>query len=164
MGKKVAKYERATELGKTKQPCTLYITEGDSAKAMVVSGFSIIGRKYNGVYPLRGKLLNAYDMKLSDALSNEEISSLVSILGLVPGKVYDAAAAKKLPYSRVMIMTDQDHDGSHIKGLVLAFFARHFPSASLRSPQLCGPIRHSGHPGAPVRDKDVDRLFLRVRV
>ena len=133
----IAKYERATDLGKD---CTLYVTEGDSAKAMVVAGFSIIGRRQNGVFPLRGKLLNTFGLKPADALKNTEIANLVCILGLAPpgSKVYDAASVKKLPYKRLMIMTDQDHDGSHIKGLLLAFFVHFYPSLLAAAPRFLG--------------------------
>jgi len=126
LSKKIKKYERATEVGHG-GPCTLWVTEGDSAKAMVVSGFAKIGRKRHGVYPLRGKLLNVWDLKPTDALKNTEICELLSILHLDPGKTYDAASARRLPY-KLMIITDQDDDGSHIFGLVLAVFHHFFPT------------------------------------
>lgn len=138
-GRNVAKYERATDLGKTKQPCTLFLTEGDSAKAMVVAGFSAIGRRYNGVFPLKGKPLNAHDTKAADVLKNEELANLISILGLDPpsaDRVYDAVAVRKLPYAHLMIMTDQDHDGSHIMGLILALFVRYYPSLLRAAPRF----------------------------
>ena len=123
---KIKKYEKATDVGKGKQ-CTLWIAEGDSAKAMIVAGFQVTGRRHNGVYPLRGKLLNVYDMTAADALKNTEVSELISILHLDPAKTYDTVSAKKLPY-HLMVTTDQDDDGSHIFGLVLALFYRFFPS------------------------------------
>lgn len=128
--KDIKKLERATEVGRGKQ-CTLWVAEGDSAKAMIVSGFAAIGRKYNGVYPLRGKLLNVYDSSATDALKNTEISELLAILNLDPTKTYDATSVKKLPYN-LMVTTDSDDDGSHIFGLVMAMFYRFFPTV-LRS-------------------------------
>lgn len=122
----VKKYERASEVGKGKQ-CTLWIPEGDSAKAMIVQGFAVTGRRHHGVYPLRGKILNVHDLTLVDAMKNAEVCDLMHILGLDPTKTYDAASVRKLPY-RIMVTTDQDDDGSHIFGLVTTIFYRFFPS------------------------------------
>ena len=105
--------------------CTLILTEGDSAKAMAVAGLSEVGRDYYGVFPLRGKMINARDKMtttkgLDQMYANEEMSNLKKILGLVQGKVYTQAnMVKDLRYGKVMIMTDQDVDGSHIKGLFM---------------------------------------------
>jgi hypothetical protein len=124
--KDIKKYERATEVGKGK-PCTLWIPEGDSAKAMIVQGFSVIGRRYHGVYPLRGKIMNVQNGSLTDAFKNAEVRDLFAILQLDASKTYDAAAVRRLPY-RLMVTTDQDDDGSHIFGLVMTIFYRFFPS------------------------------------
>ena len=86
------------------------------SQALAVSGLSVIGRDYYGVFPLRGKLLNVRDAPHSTIMNNKEISELKQILGLQQGKDYsDEAARKSLRYGHLMIMTDQDHDGSHIK-------------------------------------------------
>lgn len=121
----IPKYEASTGRG---GECTLWVTEGDSAKGFVVSGFSVIGRAQNGVFPLRGKLLNACDITAARALENTEILNLVAILGLEVGKQYDAGAVRRLPYQRLMVVTDQDGDGSHITGLVFVLFYKHFPT------------------------------------
>lgn len=134
----IPKYERALQVGK--KACTLFLTEGDSAKGTVVAGFSVVGRDTNGVFPLRGKLVNTFDMKPSEALKNAEIANLVAILGLDVTKEYDAAAVKKLPYKRLMIVTDMDVDGSHITGLVLAFFAHFVPSLLKVAPDFVGRL------------------------
>ncbi|KAI9276359.1 DNA topoisomerase [Sporodiniella umbellata] len=106
--------------------CTLIITEGDSAKALVLSGLSVVGRDYYGVFPIRGKLLNVRDASNAEIMKNEEIKNIKSILGLQHGKVY--RNVDELRYGRLMIMTDQDHDGSHIKGLIINFIDTMFPT------------------------------------
>jgi DNA topoisomerase-2 len=100
--------------------CTLILTEGDSAKAMALSGLSQEQRKYYGVFPLRGKLLNVKDTSVRKVEQTEEIANLKKILGLESGKEYKDV--KSLRYGRVLIMTDQDYDGSHIRGLLINMF------------------------------------------
>lgn len=99
----------------------LILTEGDSAKTLAVSG--IQGDPRYGAFPLRGKLLNVRDVGAAKLAENEEISALCRILNLKFGK-----SADNLRYGSVMIMTDQDHDGSHIKGLIINFFHHFWPS------------------------------------
>lgn len=106
--------------------CTLILTEGDSAKTLAVAGLSVVGRDSYGVFPLRGKLLNVREASHQQIMANAEISSIKRILGLQHGKEYDSAAL--LRYGHVMIMTDQDHDGSHIKGLIINFLDHFYPS------------------------------------
>ena len=112
--------------GKNSEHCTLILTEGDSAKALAVSGLSVVGRDRYGVFPLRGKLLNVRDASHEQIMNNAEISYIKQILGLKHGIQYESA--KSLRYGHIMIMTDQDHDGSHIKGLLINFLHAHFPS------------------------------------
>ena len=100
--------------------CTLILTEGDSAKAMALSGLSQEQRKYYGVYPLKGKILNVKDTADSKVEQTKEIAELKKILGLQSGKKYDDVSS--LRYGSVMIMTDQDYDGSHIRGLLINLF------------------------------------------
>ena len=106
--------------------CTLIITEGDSAKALAIAGLSVVGRNAYGVFPLRGKPRNVRDATVKQVTENEEFSNLKKILGLQHGKVY--ASLRDLRYGRLMIMTDADLDGSHIKGLVLNMFHVYWPS------------------------------------
>jgi len=109
--------------------CTLIITEGDSAKSLAVSGLSVVGRDYYGVFPLRGKPMNVRDAPTSQVVKNEEIKNLVDILGLKFEQKYETDAdLKKLRYGHLMIMADQDTDGSHIKGLVINFLHKFWPS------------------------------------
>jgi DNA topoisomerase II len=112
--------------GRGSEQCTLILTEGDSAKALAISGLSVVGRDKYGVFPLRGKLLNVRDANHAQIMNNAEIKAISQILGLQHGKKYDSA--KSLRYGHLMIMTDQDHDGSHIKGLVINYLHHYFPS------------------------------------
>ncbi|BAT22473.1 putative DNA topoisomerase II [Yellowstone lake phycodnavirus 2] len=105
--------------------CTLIITEGDSAKALAIAGLSVVGRNAFGVFPLRGKPRNVRDATVKQVTDNEEFSNLKKILGLQHGKVY--GSLRDLRYGRLMIMTDADLDGSHIKGLVLNMFHVYWP-------------------------------------
>lgn len=114
--------------GREASKCTLILTEGDSAMALAISGLSVIGRDYYGVFPLRGKLLNVREAKHKQIMDNAEISNLKKILGLQHNKTYTADTIKSLRYGHVLIMADQDHDGSHIKGLVINFFDHFWPS------------------------------------
>ena len=117
----VAKLDDANLAGtKDSASCTLILTEGDSAKTMAVSGLSVIGRDKYGVFPLRGKILNVKDATLQKISDNTEITAIKKILGLEQNKKYTDLS--QLRYGSIMIMTDQDHDGSHIKGLIFNIF------------------------------------------
>eukprot|EP00494_Astrolonche_serrata_P005249 UN05265 len=115
--------------GKHAKHCTLILTEGDSAKALAVSGLSIVGRDRYGVFPLKGKLLNVRDASHKQIMNNTEIQSLKKIMGLRQNVDYtDERKFGTLRYGHLMIMTDQDHDGSHIKGLLINFVEHFWPS------------------------------------
>lgn len=117
----IPKLDDAVYAGTTQSSkCTLILTEGDSAKAMALSGLSQDQRKYFGVYPLKGKVLNVKDTSDKKVEQTQEIAELKKILGLQSGKKY--ASVADLRYGSVMIMTDQDYDGSHIKGLLINLF------------------------------------------
>ncbi|VDK81832.1 unnamed protein product, partial [Onchocerca ochengi] len=126
----LSKLEDATDAGtKNGYNCTLIVTEGDSAKALAVAGLVVIGRKQYGVFPIRGKLANVRGMDAKLAVENAEISALVRILGLKFGENYsNDEKLKSLRYGRLLIMTDQDPDGSHIKGLIVNFLHMYWPS------------------------------------
>eukprot|EP00873_Tetraselmis_striata_P022588 jgi/Tetstr1/442852/TSEL_003229.t1 len=112
--------------GRNSASCTLILTEGDSAKTLAVSGLSVVGRDKYGIFPLRGKLLNVRDASHTQIMNNAEINNIKQILGLQHGKVYNDT--KGLRYGHIMIMTDQDQDGSHIKGLIMNFIHHFYPS------------------------------------
>lgn len=106
--------------------CTLILTEGDSAKGLAVSGRAILDPDRIGVFPLRGKLLNVRDASIDQITKNQEIQNIKQFLGLKHKQVY--TDTKGLRYGHLMIMADQDHDGSHIKGLLINFLQVQFPS------------------------------------
>jgi DNA topoisomerase-2 len=87
---------------------------------MATAGLSVIGRDRYGVFPLRGKILNVKDATMQKISDNNEIGAIKKILGLEQNKKYKDIS--ELRYGSIMIMTDQDHDGSHIKGLIFNIF------------------------------------------
>ena len=131
----IPKLEDALYAGTVKsKECTLILTEGDSAKAFAIAGLSVIGRDRFGVFPLKGKMLNVRDAKIQQITENEEITNIIKILGLNYAKKYDNQCEegenqiKSLRYGKVMLMTDQDTDGSHIKGLFINFIHHYWPN------------------------------------
>ena len=128
-GKKVVrlsipKLDDANKAGTTEsEKCILILTEGDSAKTTAVSGLSVVGRDYYGVFPLRGKLLNTREASFSQISKNEEILNIKKILGLQT----DTKTIKNLRYGKVLIMTDADYDGFHIKALLINFIDAGWP-------------------------------------
>ena len=104
--------------------CTIIFCEGDSAKSGIVSGLSREDRDYIGVYPLKGKLFNVRGASIKTISSNTEITEIKKILGLEVGKCYNSIddITKYLRYGQIWFMTDQDKDGSHIKGLCINLF------------------------------------------
>jgi DNA topoisomerase-2 len=114
--------------------CTLILTEGDSAASSAIAGLAVVGRELWGVFPLRGKLLNVRDVSADKFSKNEELTAIKKILGLEQSKVYNSL--KTLRYGRVMVMADQDLDGSHIKGLLMNLFHAEWPSL-MHSGFLC---------------------------
>ncbi|RAL60331.1 hypothetical protein DID88_000107 [Monilinia fructigena] len=106
--------------------CTLILTEGDSAKGLAVAGRAVLDPDRIGVFPLRGKLLNVRDASHDQIAKNAEIQNIKQFLGLKHKTVYKDTLS--LRYGHLMIMADQDHDGSHIKGLLINFLQVQYPS------------------------------------
>ena len=123
----IPKLDDANKAGTTQsKKCTLIVTEGDSAKTLAVAGLSVVGRDHYGVFPLRGKCKNVRDASVAQLTSNQEFNDLKKILGLQQGKEYKDVS--ELRYGRLMIMTDADNDGSHIKGLIINMIDYFWPS------------------------------------
>ncbi len=136
----IPKLEDANDAGSAKSlECSLILTEGDSAKALAVAGLSVVGRDKYGVFPLKGKMLNVRDAPAKQIVNNEEIKNIISILNLDMRKKYkgDDLAGQGLRYGRIIIMADQDHDGSHIKGLLLNMIACFWPELIKKKDFLC---------------------------
>lgn len=130
----IPKLEDAEYAGTAKSSkCTLILTEGDSAKTFAMSGRAIIGSEYYGVFPLKGKPLNVRDVEMEQISKNKEIKYLQEIIGL---KQFEDKQCKnrkiyknvnELRYGKILILTDADVDGTHIKGLLLNFIYYFWP-------------------------------------
>ena len=137
--------------------CSIIFCEGDSAKAGIISGLSSEDRNIIGVYPLKGKVMNVRGEAVKKINENKEIAEIKKILGLESGKEYKTIedVHKSLRYSKVLFMTDQDLDGSHIKGLCINLFQCEWPSLT----QIAGFIGFMNTPILKARRANQEILF-----
>lgn len=127
----IPKLDDAKHAGTSKSLlCSLFIVEGDSAKALAVSGMSEIDQDYYGIYPVKGKILNVREATHKQRLENSVIQDIIKVIGLRdPGKkVYTKENIKELRYGKIISLTDADVDGIHIKGLLFNIFSFWWPS------------------------------------
>lgn len=109
---------------KKSMECTLILTEGDSAAGLARDGIPAAGGSNKwGIFPLRGKFLNVRNATAKQLIENEEIKSINRIMGLKIG----ITDIKKLRYGKIMVLSDQDNDGFHIKGLLINYFTFNWP-------------------------------------
>ena len=137
--------------------CIIIFCEGDSAKAGIISGLSADDRNTIGVYPMKGKILNVRGENIKRINENKEIAEIKKILGLETGKEYaDLTEVHKcLRYGKILFMTDQDRDGSHIKGLGINLFQDQWPTLT-RIPDFIGFMNT---PILKARKADKELLF-----
>lgn len=164
---KIEGYDRANKSGtKDSIQCTLFITEGLSAKTYVVAGieeglYGKSGRDWNGILPVRGKLLNVRDKPVATISANKVICSLIHALELKLGVDYkDESNFKKLAYGRVSVVADADVDGTHICSLILNFFHSLYPTLLQRDQPFIVSMQT---PIARVIKKTGDLLFYDER-
>lgn len=103
--------------------CTVYFVEGASAMALAEVGISVLGSDYVGAFPVKGKVINS-DTSIKRLQKNKEFINICRVLGVEPGKPVQRS---QLRYGRMVVLTDADPDGSHIRGLIMYMFSKFWP-------------------------------------